>query len=75
MLKIEILYSPKCKSWTELETLLRQVLSELKAPFEISTREIRNRKEAEEANFLGSPTVKINGQDLEPGAKGMVHLA
>ncbi|HHI98163.1 MAG TPA: hypothetical protein ENJ96_10010 [Thermodesulfatator atlanticus] len=75
ILKLEILYSPKCRSYQELELLLRQVLAELNVPYQLSTREIKDLAEAQKINFFGSPTVKVNGQELEPEAGGRITLA
>ena len=56
-------------------SLLERALQELGLKAQINTHLIRSKEEAQQIQFLGSPTVKINGEDLEPGAKGSVHLA
>ena len=75
ILEIEILFSPKCRSHSQMATLIKKALAELGLKARISTREIRSKEEALKAKFFGSPTVKVNGIDLEPGASGVCHLA
>jgi len=70
ILKIEVLYNPKCRNWPQILKLLEKALKELGLSFQISTREVKTIQEAEKLAFWGSPTVKINGEDLEPKASG-----
>ncbi|WP_157627843.1 DsbA family protein [Thermodesulfatator autotrophicus] len=56
-------------------SLIEKAVKELGLYAQISTQEIKNRKEAEELGFLGSPTVKVNGIDLEPQATGKTFLS
>ncbi len=74
-LKIELLYSPRCKSYLQMKTYLERALTQLGLSAELSLREINSKEEAQKQGLLGSPTVKVNGEDLEPGAKGIPHLA
>jgi len=74
-MKIEVLYTKKCRRWPEIIEKLKRALRELSLEAEIVTREVRDREEAKRLGFLGSPTVKVNGEDLEPGARGAAHLA
>jgi len=75
ILKIEVLYSSRCRNWPQILELLKGALKELGISYQISTREVKTRQEAEELAFRGSPTVKVNGEDLEPGATGRPALA
>ncbi|NPA49628.1 MAG: DUF2703 domain-containing protein [Thermodesulfobacteria bacterium] len=75
ILEIEILYTNKCRNWPKVVDLLKQALEELDLPHQISTREIKDRNEAQALSFFGSPTIRVNGEDLEPGASGKINLA
>ena len=37
---------------------------------EVEEIEIRDHDDARRAEFLGSPTVRIDGRDIDPGARG-----
>ncbi len=74
-MKIEVLYTKKCRRWPEIVIKLQRALQKLGLEAEIVTHEIKDLEEAKRLGFLGSPTVKVNGQDLEPQASGAPHLA
>ena len=68
---IEFLYWEGCPSSPEAKELLNEVLEarEIEAPVEM--REVRTQEEAESLRFPGSPTIRIDGRDVDPaGAKG-----
>lgn len=44
------------------------MLAELGVQAEVSELEVRDREQAERPRFLGSPTVRVDGIDVEPGA-------
>jgi len=48
---------------------LRQVVGETGVEANIEIVEVRSSDEATELRFLGSPTVQIDGHDIEPGAE------
>jgi hypothetical protein len=47
------------------------VLTEKKIEIPIETRLINTEGEARAKQFLGSPTIQINGIDLEPSARNL----
>jgi hypothetical protein len=65
-MKIEVLYFDSCPSHERLPPWLRDLASKHAA--ELEQRHIETLEQAEEARFLGSPSVRINGVDVEPGA-------
>ncbi len=67
-MEVLILYAPNCPSRKILSGLIKQVLDEFGITYEITEEIIRNNEEAVELRFYGSPTIKVNGVDLEPGA-------
>jgi hypothetical protein len=64
--KVELLYFDGCPSHERLLPSLRDLVAEHGA--ELEQRHIRTLEQAEEAHFLGSPSVRVNGVDVEAGA-------
>jgi hypothetical protein len=69
VMKIELLVSPGCSSREEIEKVLRETLSELDPEASIQTIVVDSSEKAVELKFPGSPTVRINGRDMEPDAE------
>ena len=65
---IEILYFDGCPSYEALRAHLRELLAGAGVAVEIEVRRVDTVDAAERERFLGSPTVRIDGQDVEPGA-------
>ncbi len=65
-MKIECFFSEGCGSREKLKENIEKVIHEEGTETEISFREI-TQKEAERLGIGGSPTVWINGRDIEPG--------
>ncbi|BCL62817.1 hypothetical protein DGMP_35100 [Desulfomarina profundi] len=68
-IKIEILVAPGCSSRQQTETLVADLLTGAKIEAGVETMVIENADQAEEAGFLGSPSVRINGIDVEVAAR------
>jgi hypothetical protein len=63
--KVELLYWEGCPSYPETLATLREL------GVEVELREVRTEADAEELAFPGSPTVRVNGRDVDPqGAAG-----
>ncbi|MBA3300786.1 MAG: thioredoxin family protein [Thermoleophilaceae bacterium] len=67
-MKIEILYFDGCPSYETLVPRLHELVSELDPDAAIELRHIERLDQAEEERFLGSPTVRVNGADIDPTA-------
>jgi hypothetical protein len=63
---VELLYWEGCPSYPEARELVEQVLRELGRPDRIVMREVRTQQEAEELRFPGSPTIRVDGRDVDP---------
>jgi hypothetical protein len=63
---VEFLYWEGCPSTTEARELLEDVLREHDAAAEIRMQEVTTREEAAELGFPGSPTIRIDGRDVDP---------
>lgn len=63
---LEVLYFDGCPSHERLLPSLRKLAAE--HGLELTQRRIQDAAHAEQARFLGSPSLRINGVDVEPGA-------
>ena len=64
-MKIEFLYFDGCPNHETALTNLKEVLSEAGLKEEIDIINIENPKDVTKHRFLGSPSIRINGKDLE----------
>ena len=63
---IEFLYWGGCPSYPEARQLLGEVLAERGVDVEIEVREVTSQDEAEALGFPGSPTIRVDGRDVDP---------
>jgi hypothetical protein len=68
-MKIELLYFDGCPHHEALLIRLRRLLADSGVAAEIKLGRITDLQTAERQRFLGSPTVRINGRDVEPQAE------
>jgi hypothetical protein len=68
-MKIELLHFAGCPSYAELLPRLRKLVAAQGIDEEIELRRIDTPEDAERERFLGSPTVRIDGEDVDPTAK------
>lgn len=67
-MKLEVLYFDGCPNHEQLLPTLRELAAEHGA--ELEHLRVETPQHAEEARFLGSPSVRVDGRDVEPGADG-----
>jgi hypothetical protein len=67
---VEILYFEGCPNHAEAHALVERVAAELRVDPDVHDVEVPDPGAATRLRFLGSPTVRVNGQDVEPGAEG-----
>jgi hypothetical protein len=67
-MKIELLYFDGCPSYLELLPRLRELLASEGIDVEVELRRVETSEQAERERFLGSPTVRIDGEDVDPSA-------
>jgi hypothetical protein len=65
-MRLELLYTQGCPKLQKVRDLLREILQSLGLDLNPSEMEIAGPAKAEEGAFPGSPTIRIDGQDLEP---------
>jgi hypothetical protein len=63
---IELLYWDGCPSHPEARELLEEVLASRGIDAEIRMTHVATDAEAERRGFPGSPTIRIDGRDIEP---------
>ncbi len=67
-MKIELLYFDGCPNWRHTWEDIAAVLQEHHLPVEIELIKVTSVEEAEHLAFPGSPTVRVDGEDVEPDA-------
>ena len=68
-MKVELLYFEGCPSYEALLPHLRQLVSAARRA-DVELVCIDDEDDARRQRFLGSPTVRVDGVDVEPGAAG-----
>jgi len=63
---IEVLYFSGCPSWAQTTKDINIVLDELGIIAVIALIKVASDEDAKKHKFPGSPTIRINGQDLFP---------
>ena len=68
--RIEIFYFAGCPNHAPTVSLAREVLGELGLEAELREVSVETLADAEAQRFIGSPSVRVNGKDIEPEAEG-----
>lgn len=66
---ITILYFSGCPNHPPAVEVVRGVVAELDIAADIEEVEVRGPSEAASLRFLGSPTIQVDGVDIEPAAR------
>jgi hypothetical protein len=67
-MKVELLYFDGCPSYARLLPRLRALIAQAGVEAHVDLRRVESPEAAETERFLGSPTVRVDGRDVEPGA-------
>jgi hypothetical protein len=67
-LRIEVLYFEGCPNVGASVALVQRVVSELRVDADLQLVEVAGEADAIDHHFLGSPSVRVDGTDVEPGA-------
>jgi hypothetical protein len=73
-ISVQLQMSPGCGHGQKTVELVRGVLGQLAPGVRLEIVEVRTMEDAERLGFRGSPTVLIDGTDIEPGPHGGVGL-
>jgi hypothetical protein len=65
---VQILFFEGCPNHQQASELVEQIALELGLQPEIALVEVTDVEAAERLRFLGSPTIRVEGRDVEPGA-------
>ena len=65
-MKIEVLYVPNCPNHAVALERLREILPAQSFRKHVNEVLVRDAEMAQSLKFPGSPTIRINGQDVEP---------
>jgi hypothetical protein len=68
-MRIELLYFDGCPSYERFLPRLREVAAQAGVADEVELRRVESQEAAVAERFLGSPTVRVDGVDVEPGAR------
>lgn len=66
---VELLYFEGCPSYATLLTHLQEIIAREGVQSDVELRRIETDEDAQDARFLGSPSVRINGSDVEEAAR------
>lgn len=66
--RVEILYFEGCPNHEAARALVERVAAELRVEPEIDLVDVPDADAAAHLRFLGSPSVRVDGRDVEPGA-------
>jgi len=73
--RIEFLFWEDCPSHPEAWKLLQEVMDEVGVESEIEKIEVLTDKEAERYQFPGSPTIRVDGVDVDPDGAAQMGTA
>jgi hypothetical protein len=68
-MKVEILYFDGCPTFLAAEKTLREVLEEQGIVAEVELVALNTDGETQELHFAGSPTIRVDSEDLFPVAE------
>jgi hypothetical protein len=71
MSRIEFFYIEDCPSHERALEILREVLAEAHIQDPVEVTEVKNEQDAQQYQFYGSPTIRIDGQDIAPRPEGV----
>ena len=69
MIQVEVLYVDGCPNHDETLREVERVVDELGVTASVRSVRIADPEDAERHRFLGSPSVRVDGDDVEPGAE------
>jgi metal-sulfur cluster biosynthetic enzyme len=69
ILKVTLLYTEGCPATPNTIERIRGCVDELGVRVELRKVRIDSQEEADRSRFLGSPTVQINGIDIDPSVR------
>lgn len=68
--EVKVVHTEGCANTPPTVQRIREVAAELGIPIELTQVMVSTEAEAEAHRFLGSPTVLVNGLDIDPAMRG-----
>lgn len=68
-LLVELLYFDGCPNHARAQALVERVSAEIGVDVELELVNLAGPEAAAGKRFLGSPSIRVNGRDIEPGAE------
>jgi hypothetical protein len=68
-IKVQILYSEGCEHTPPTVSQVRSVAKEMGLNIDLEMVLVENEAQAKGLNFFGSPTVRVNGREIDPNAR------
>ncbi len=65
-MRVSFLYYEECPSHDLALERLREVMAEEGIPGEVEVLKVETEEQAHELRFVGSPTIRVDGQDIDP---------
>jgi hypothetical protein len=65
---VEVLYFDGCPNYVAAREMVEAVAAEMEVSPDLRLIEVETPEAAEGLRFLGSPTIRVEGNDVEPGA-------
>jgi hypothetical protein len=65
-LRVSFLYYEECPSHDLALERLREVMAEESIANEVEVIKVETEEQAHESHFVGSPTIRVDGQDIDP---------
>jgi hypothetical protein len=66
--RLELLFAPGCEAIEGTVAMVNETLRELDLAADVSEIMVDTEEKAKEHHFLGSPSIRVNGHDIEAGA-------
>ena len=65
-MRVSFLYYEDCPSYDLALERLRKVMAEEDIPGEVEVVKVETEEQARKLRFVGSPTIRVDGQDIDP---------
>ena len=73
-MRVSFLYYEDCPSYDLALERLREVMDEEGIPSEVEVIKVETEEQARELRFVGSPTIRVDGQDIDPPSESRYAL-
>ena len=74
-MRVSFLYYEDCPSYDLALERLREVMDEEGIPGVVEVVKVETEEQARELHFVGSPTIRVDGQDIDPPSDPRYALA